>query len=531
VLKVEKSVLEASKKAHENRQEAIKKLNSELNKAEARRKSSIPTLKKLFETLADAETPEQFAQIKAKIAKELQEGDAQIQKWLDKNKALLDDMGLGKLADEYQSATQEKLETMSIDWSRQVKQMQEAFNNADMIVKVTIDPTGEKTEAAKEFLGREKGRKESTSDFLGEAQKGASKTLGDQGQREAELAGTKAITEALTGGLLKAYAETIQMGNALHAQQRETNNLLNIGETRWGQMAEANQESNAGLETYASSLSETSGKLSNYLIGLKNASEQLQAGKELTDNQTTALDGSAAAFDTSTESSEDMSTSLRGVLATIKKVDAALKAQKVSKLNLLDEKAVANAKAVIGSLLTEADRTKTAMEGTNKAIAAAATTNLPAMETATGEVATATGTVEKAWDGVIAKIGAATATAVAAIKQIAAATAAATAAKAAAGSYHGGAQYLASGGLGQDTVPAMLSPGEFVINSDSSKKFFSELSSMNNGGQPVYREQGGSVTNVGDVNVTVNGGDSSQQTVREIGYALRREMRRGTIKL
>ena len=77
----------------------------------------------------------------------------------------------------------------------------------------------------------------------------------------------------------------------------------------------------------------------------------------------------------------------------------------------------------------------------------------------------------------------------------------------------------------------MLSPGEFVVNSKATKSFFSELNAMNNGGQPTHREQGGPVTNVGDVNVTVNGGDSSQQTVREIGRALRRDIQRGNIKL
>jgi len=103
-------------------------------------------------------------------------------------------------------------------------------------------------------------------------------------------------------------------------------------------------------------------------------------------------------------------------------------------------------------------------------------------------------------------------------------------------SYHGGpmARYFAEGGIvprGQDRIPTALSRGETVINSRSSKRFFSELNAMNQGSQPAYREQGGPVTNVGDVNVTVNGGDSSQQTVRSIGHALRREIKRGTITL
>lgn len=98
--------------------------------------------------------------------------------------------------------------------------------------------------------------------------------------------------------------------------------------------------------------------------------------------------------------------------------------------------------------------------------------------------------------------------------------------------YHGGPmKYFAFGGRGQDKIPAMLSRKETVVNARSSQRFFSELNAMNQGSKPVYREQGGTVTNVGDINVTVKGGDSSQQTVREIGQALRREVRRGTIKL
>lgn len=105
----------------------------------------------------------------------------------------------------------------------------------------------------------------------------------------------------------------------------------------------------------------------------------------------------------------------------------------------------------------------------------------------------------------------------------------------AAGLYHGGSanRFFADGGMarGQDRTLASLSEGEYVVNSKNSRRFFSQLNAMNQGSEPVYRDQGGSVTNVGDVNVTVQGGDTSQQTVREIGHALRREVQRGNIKL
>ncbi|MEN6367689.1 MAG: phage tail tape measure protein [Thermoguttaceae bacterium] len=98
---------------------------------------------------------------------------------------------------------------------------------------------------------------------------------------------------------------------------------------------------------------------------------------------------------------------------------------------------------------------------------------------------------------------------------------------------HGGLmRYFAKGGaVGVDTVPAMLAPGEFVMSASSTRKFASQLFAMNAGIRPVYRSEGGSVTNIGDINVTVQGGGSSRQTARSIASELRRELRRGTSTL
>jgi hypothetical protein len=94
-------------------------------------------------------------------------------------------------------------------------------------------------------------------------------------------------------------------------------------------------------------------------------------------------------------------------------------------------------------------------------------------------------------------------------------------------------RYLASGGFarGVDQIPAMLSKGEFVVNSKSSRQFYSQLSAMNAGSQPVYRESGGSVTNIGDVAINVTESSLPKQTAREVMSAFRREMRRGSGRL
>lgn len=119
--------------------------------------------------------------------------------------------------------------------------------------------------------------------------------------------------------------------------------------------------------------------------------------------------------------------------------------------------------------------------------------------------------------------------------------AAATAAQAAASvavqtQAKGGIMRLAGGGFaprGTDTIPAMLSPGEFVINAKSTRRFFSQLQAINAGVAPVFRSEGGSVTNnnvsIGDI--VVQGGSTSRQTARSIANELRRELRRGTSSL
>lgn len=101
--------------------------------------------------------------------------------------------------------------------------------------------------------------------------------------------------------------------------------------------------------------------------------------------------------------------------------------------------------------------------------------------------------------------------------------------------YFGGRmRYRAAGGAnrGADTIPTMLSPGEFVINRRSAQKFFPQLQAMNAGKSPQYREQGGTVNNIGDINVNVTSSQQiSTQTGRDIAQALRRELRRNTSEL
>ena len=95
---------------------------------------------------------------------------------------------------------------------------------------------------------------------------------------------------------------------------------------------------------------------------------------------------------------------------------------------------------------------------------------------------------------------------------------------------HGGAirRFSSGGGVGTDIVPAMLSPGEFVVSAAAARAFYPQLTAINAGSRPPS-VPGSSVTNhnttIGDVNVSVPYG-SAPQMVRQIASLLDREMRR-----
>lgn len=94
-------------------------------------------------------------------------------------------------------------------------------------------------------------------------------------------------------------------------------------------------------------------------------------------------------------------------------------------------------------------------------------------------------------------------------------------------------QRFATGGQarGSDTVSAMLTPGEVVVNPKGSRKFFSQLMAINAGANPVFRNTGGQVgDSFGDVTINIDNRDSGQKLDgRAIYRQLQREARRGTI--
>ena len=95
----------------------------------------------------------------------------------------------------------------------------------------------------------------------------------------------------------------------------------------------------------------------------------------------------------------------------------------------------------------------------------------------------------------------------------------------------GGMVHLAAGGpAGTDTIPAMLSPGEFVMSAGATRRFASQLVAMNAGVQPVFRSEGGSTTSIGDVAIHVTESKTPQATAEAVWAKLQRAARRGTIR-
>jgi len=84
--------------------------------------------------------------------------------------------------------------------------------------------------------------------------------------------------------------------------------------------------------------------------------------------------------------------------------------------------------------------------------------------------------------------------------------------------------------VGTDTIPALLSPGEFVMNKGATRKFYSQLVAMNSG-VSRFAEGGGTNNTFGDFNISMQSSGNESVDVIKLGRLLRREIRRGTVTL
>ena len=94
-------------------------------------------------------------------------------------------------------------------------------------------------------------------------------------------------------------------------------------------------------------------------------------------------------------------------------------------------------------------------------------------------------------------------------------------------------RHFAEGGqaYGTDTVAAMLTPGEFVMNAASTRKFHSQLVAMNSRNNSLRNYSDGGNVSVGDININMSSSGNESYDIQKIGKGIRREIRRGTLKL
>lgn len=94
---------------------------------------------------------------------------------------------------------------------------------------------------------------------------------------------------------------------------------------------------------------------------------------------------------------------------------------------------------------------------------------------------------------------------------------------------------LIKGPGGYDNLLIRAEAGEFVMSQEATRKWLPQLMEMNSGRSPKmagkYHEGGLVQTNVGDVNVTISGPVSPERNVRQIGKAIRRQIRMGVLDL
>jgi hypothetical protein len=92
-------------------------------------------------------------------------------------------------------------------------------------------------------------------------------------------------------------------------------------------------------------------------------------------------------------------------------------------------------------------------------------------------------------------------------------------------------KYFANGGLasGTDTIPAMLTRGEFVMPAKQTNEFFPQLQAMRAGITPSFSQSVSNTGIAGDVTINVNGARQPELTAQAIDTLLKRAARRGTI--
>lgn len=533
-----KQILELANKELEKAKPIAKELYDQMAEDEARMKNLIEERNKLYQS-GELGTASADARLEAinKELKDILERTAKSDAFLN---ALGIDSGFGELTKQMTDA----MNAAHKDWEAEVARMKAAFDAAAPALKVALDPTGEREQAARAIGFPERAEGQGITEYSSARDEAIVASLQQQ------VALEKAIADERTNINNKVLSTQALMNRVVEREETELKRIQTLashsrreGETRAQAIARATKEYQEQYNLQQSLLRD-----------IQAAMEATREGTRLSEEQTVDLRERIQAAHTFGQLTKVQAEDLRQILATLQTTSV-----EYDKIDAIDAQLLAPGE------VEKLRAAESAMRGVQRAqeggadVGAETGKNIEQLRRTTEEFRGSVETQKQAVDGLTNSVGGAVSatsnigptassqtagvnTLVAAYKRLETQARLAAAATAAAGSgggavaYHGGpmSRFFAAGGRltrGQDKILTSLSAGETVVNSKNSRKFFSELNSMNQGSEPVFREQGGSVTNVGDVNVTVNGGDSSQQTVREIGHALRREIQRGNIKL
>lgn len=549
LLQNRKAIYEEHRRQLEGTKGKLKEISDQMQADESKLQALQEQRKKLYESGdLDSDNKERQKNAEAILA-DLNRQIDEIVAGAGRHDAFLKSLGLETSMIEVSKGITEALNDAHKDWQEEVRLAKEAFANATIPLRAAIEGADTVGPAA-DALGIDLSKK-GVAEGARAVDEGAVKAaeqldskLNDISNKQIEINGIMADTGVW---LDKAANTTLQELKATQAVSDMRVNVRNgISAATFGLI-----EGVDANERFAESLRKTHGAAIDTNTALREGVQSIREGKVLTDEEIAALREKIAVAQAAGQLDEGQVQDYNNVVGSIEQANIKLREQKAIKETLPDE-AQQQALRDRVTYLEQAKQAEVdhnvAAEQTKQQIlnAKAAYAELPgaigqATTAQNGQTTAANSTVQAT--SAIGPTAAAQVGAVAALTQayeaLARAAAAAATAQASAGGaaqFHGGpmSRYFAAGGQlsrGQDKILTALTAGETVVNSKNSRRFFSELNAMNQGSQPVYREQGGPVTNVGDINVTVNGGDSSQQTVREIAHALRREVKRGNIKL
>lgn len=532
---------QSAHKIYQNQVEDTTEAVEEEVQARKRARGELEALTKrqerLFERLSEVD-PEEDPEVARRVGEQIQQVQEEIKQILaktDLSSEFLSSFGLDKNFQTIRDGFEQAINEAQFDWANLVESAQAEFDDAIITIKARIDPIVD-TESTAKALG---------ADLTGLTQAGGVQRVGEtarqvlqqQGRGERDIQGEQMRIATAEKGILDISKQVRDSYlNRVEAQRQSLAKLyegVRGGEelaNRFNNVNPAIQRNLQLLNTYNSLVSQA----------VNEASTQGQVTLQTADalqNVITAMQN----FRIISSENSKLFTDQVGLLGEIQQ-----RAANVNRIqeNLPEQDKVEAARVYLQNLTLQNERAAAVEKETENAkqnlresgrAAGDAASKSGALSSNLGNAQTAAGGAAQGIFSLSGAISAAIPRATTLANELERAARAQAATGSAGAAFHGGpaSRFFADGGLfrGQDRTLVSMARGEMVINSRDSRRFFSELNAMNQSSEPVFREQGGTVTNVGDVNVTVQGGDSSQQTVREIGHALRREIQRGNIKL